>query len=130
MAYLDGTTVRDDMESLKPKLMDNIVDKSDMQAVLALYAKITAADISKIKENIADINSYTVKYNGEDLKYSIKSAKGGLALNENKAIADFILEQFKSVKVEDFVNKYGKVTVTAKYDEKEAVMTMDAFKLK
>ena len=101
-----------------------------MMAVLALYNKITDADISKIKENIADINSYTVKYNGEDLKYSIKSAKGGLALNENKAIADFILEQFKSIKVEDFVNKYGKVTVTAKYGEKEAVISMDAFKLK
>lgn len=101
-----------------------------MQAVLALYAKITAADISKIKENIADINSYKVEYNGGDLKYSIKSAKGGLSLGENKAIVDFILEQFKSVKVEDFVNKYGKVTVTAKYDEKEAVITMDAFKLK
>lgn len=130
MAYLDDTTVQDDMEDLKPKLMDNTVDKSDMMAVFALYDKITDEDIRNIKENIADINSYKVEYNGGDLKYSVKSAKDGLALNENKAIADFILDQFKSTKVEDFVNKYGKITATAKYGEKEAVITMDVFKLK
>lgn len=128
IAYLDGTDIKDDVEELKAELLSEGISKDELTEILNLYSLLTAGDIEKVKVNLSGIDSKELTYNGDEAEYSVIFEKGTAPVG-NKAVSDFILGQFKTSTVKSFFETYGKVTFTATYGSKTAVITIDSVEL-
>lgn len=128
IAYLDETAIKTQVESLKADLLSEGISKEELAQILNLYGSLTATDVETIKGNLTDIDAKELTYNGDDVEYSVTFEKGTAPVG-NKAISDFILGQFKTSTVQNFFDTYGKVTFTATYGDKTAIITIDAVEL-
>ncbi len=128
IAYLDGTDIKDDVEELKAELLSEGISKDELTEILNLYSLLTAGDVEKVKVNLSGIDSKEMTYNGDEAEYSVIFEKGTAPVG-NKAVSDFILGQFKTSTVKSFFDTYGKVTFTATYGSKTAVITIDSVEL-
>lgn len=129
IAYLDETDIKAQVEGMKAALVDDgNISKDDLKDILSLYSSLPSSDIEKIKANLSEIDSKDLTYNNEEIDYSVTFEKGTAPVG-NKAIAYFILGQFKTSTVTNFFNTYGKVTFTATYGDETAVITIGVAEL-
>lgn len=129
IAYLDETDIKAQVEGMKAALVDDgNISKDDLKDILSLYSSLPSSDIEKIKANLSEIDSKDLTYNNEEIDYSVTFEKGTAPVG-NKAIADFILGQFKTSTVTNFFNTYGKVTFTATYGDETAVIIIGVAEL-
>jgi hypothetical protein len=129
ISYLNGTDIKTQVEGMKNALLlDGSISKTDLQSILNLYSSLKLNDIGIIKGNLSDIDSKDLTYNDEEISYYVTFEKGTAPVG-NKAIADFILGQFKTSTVKNFFDTYGKVTFKATYGNKTAEITINSAEL-
>ncbi|MPN19871.1 hypothetical protein SDC9_167246 [bioreactor metagenome] len=128
IAYIDGTSIEEQVAAMKNSLLDGI-SKAELTEVLGLYSSLKTSDIALIEGKITNLDSKVLTYiNDGEVSYTVTFEKGTAPVG-NKAVAEFILDQFKSSTVKEFFETYGKVTFTAKYGEKTSVITIDSVEL-
>ena len=124
--YFKGTTIQDDIESLRADILDD--DKltlTDINSILDLYNLIALEDKSKIITNFENFDSNEIKYYDSDISYALSNKVTNSILI--KDIVEFTINEllYSDSTVEEFFNRYGTIEFNVNYNSKEAYIIIE-----